>query len=364
MKEIGFGIVGCGAISAAHIDAILHTPGAKLVAVSDIAPARAESVAAKYNCAAYTDYNEMLKRSDLQVVNICTGSGIHMEPAVAAANAGKHVMVEKPLEVTLTRADAIIDACTRNNVKLGCIFQSRFGEVNQWMRQSVQDGNFGRLVLGDAYIKWYRSQEYYDQGAWRGTWRFDGGGVLMNQGIHSIDFLQWLMGPVASVKAYTACLAHERLEVEDTATAILRFKSGALGVIEGTSSVYPGYPRRTEIHGSEGSCVLVDDKLTELLAGRFSDDERAQILERFAGKQESTSFKDPMAFSFEGHRKQVADMVECVLTDKTPVVDGPEARRSIEIILAIYTSAITGEEVSLPLVEDPEVIKAIHAKDA
>ncbi len=361
MNEIGFGIIGCGAISAAHIDAVENTPGARLAAVSDIAQERAEKVAREHNCAAYTDYHAMLERPDVQVVNICTGSGIHMEPAVAAARAGKHVIVEKPLEVNLARVDAIIGACAENGVKLACIFQSRFWEASRWLRQAVAEERFGRVVLGDAYVKWFRSQEYYDQGVWRGTWRFDGGGALMNQGIHSIDALQWLMGPIASVQAYTACLAHERLEVEDTAVAVLRFRNGALGVIEGATSTCPGYPRRLEIHGAEGGCVLVDDRLAELHAGRFSDAERDRLLNEFQAKQASTSFKDPMAFSFEGHRRQIADMVECIKTGRQPVVDGQEARKSVEIIIAIYTSAMTGRAVELPLRADPEEIRRIHA---
>ena len=362
MNDIGFGIVGCGAISAAHIHAVKATPGARLVAVADVVKERAESVASQHGCDAYDDYKEMLKRPDIHVINVCTGSGIHMEPAVAAAKAGKHVVVEKPLEVTLERADAIINACRDNNVKLACIFQSRFADKSQWLYKAVEEERFGRLVLADAYIKWYRSQEYYDQGAWRGTWRFDGGGALINQGIHSIDVMQWIMGPVLSVQAYTACLAHERVEVEDTAVAILHFASGALGVIEGATSIYPGYPRRLEIHGSKGSCVIVDDKIEELHSDSYSEEEIAQLKANGTAGQKTKAFQDPMAFSFEGHRRQIKDLVECIHTGRTPLVDGLQARKSVEIIMAIYASAISGQRVNLPLSVDPEEIRQIHAK--
>ena len=192
-------------------------------------------------------------------MTIGTPSGAHMEPAVAAAEAGKHVIVEKPLEITLKRCDAIIASCEKNNVKLSAIFPSRFHDSSIELKRAVDAGRFGRLTLGDAYVKWFRTQAYYDSGAWRGTWELDGGGALMNQAIHSVDLLTWLMGPVVEITAHMATLAHERIAVEDTAVATLRFANGALGVIEASTAAYPGYLKRIEIHGSEGSAAMEEE---------------------------------------------------------------------------------------------------------
>ena len=203
----------------------------------------------------------MLADPRIQIVTIGTPSGSHLEPAVAAAKAGKHVIVEKPLEITLKRCDAIIAACKKSGVKLSTILPSRFHDGNRELKRAIDAGRFGQLTLGDAYVKWFRTQAYYDSGAWRGTWELDGGGALMNQAIHSVDLLTWLMGPVAEVQAQTATLAHERIAVEDTAVATLRFANGALGVIEASTAAFPGYLKRIEINGSEGSAVLEEEDL-------------------------------------------------------------------------------------------------------
>jgi predicted dehydrogenase len=204
----------------------------------------------------------MLVQPGLDVVCVCTPSGAHMEPAVRAAEAGKHVVVEKPLEITLPRCDAIIAACDTARVRLCTIFPSRFTAANLRLKEAIDLGRFGRLTLGDTYVKWWRTQQYYDSGGWRGTWDLDGGGALMNQAIHNIDLLYWLMGEVASITALTATLAHLRIEVEDTAVAALRFKNGALGVIEAATSAYPGLLKRTEIHGDRGSARVEQDDIT------------------------------------------------------------------------------------------------------
>jgi len=362
MEKIRFGIIGCGAVSQAHIEAIKSIPEAELVAVADVVEEKAVQTAARWGCKAYGDYNEMLATADIQVVNICTGSGVHMEPAVAAAKAGKHVIVEKPLEVTLERADAIIRACRENGVKLACIFQSRFTDCARFLYDAIQQDKFGRLVAANAFVPWYRDQHYYDASGWRGTWRFDGGGALMNQGIHSVDMIQWLMGPVKAVKAYTGCLAHERLEVEDLAAAVLQFAGGALGVIQCATSFYPGYPKRLEIYGALGSSIAVDDRVTELNGDRFTESEKEELFRKMADKEAARNFRDPMAFSFEGHKKQIEDLIRAIKEDRRPFVDGEEARKSIEIIMAIYKSAAEGGEVELPLKEDPEHIKTVHGR--
>jgi len=353
----GFGIIGCGMIAGFHAKAIGDLDDAKIAACFDMFPQSAEKFAAANNCTAYSDLDKMLADPAVDVVTICTPSGAHMEPAVAAAQAGKHVIVEKPLEITLDRCDAIIEACEKAGVVLSTIFPSRFHESSQLMKQAIDSGRFGTLTVGDAYVKWYRSQEYYDSGAWRGTWKLDGGGALMNQAIHTVDLLAWLMGPVDSIIAHTATLAHERIEVEDTAMAAIKFKNGALGVIEATTAAYPGFLKRIELHGSAGSAVLEEEDITKW---EFSEPtaEDEELLKRMAGRTTSGGgAADPSAIGHHGHTMLFADTLNAIRTGGKPAVDGPAARRSVEIILAIYQAAETGVAVKLPLAADP-VLKA------
>jgi len=354
---IGFGIVGCGMIANFHARAIGDVPGAKLVACYDAVPAAAERLAASTGCKAYATLDAMLADSAVQVVAIGTPSGAHAEPAVAAARAGKHVIVEKPLEITLRRCDAIIEACHKAGVVLSTIFPSRFHDSSVAIKRAAEEGRFGRLTVGDAFVKWYRTQQYYDSGAWRGTWELDGGGALMNQAIHSVDLLLWLMGPVAEVRAQTGLLAHQRIAVEDVAMATLRFASGAMGVIEASTAVYPGYLKRIEIHGSEGSAVMEEEDLVKWdFAKKKARD--AEIQKRMAEKVSGGGgAADPAAIGHHGHARQFRDVVRAIKRGGQPLIDGPEGRRSVEVILAIYKAAETGRAVRLPLASDP-VLKA------
>lgn len=351
----GFGIIGCGMIANFHCKAVADIRNAKVAACFDTRSEAADRLAAQVGCRAYHDLNAMLADPDVDVVTIGTPSGAHMEPAVAAAKAGKHVIVEKPLEVTLKRCDAAIKACESSGVVLATIFPSRFHESSQLLKRAVEQGRFGRLTIGDAYVKWYRTQQYYDSGAWRGTWALDGGGALMNQAIHSVDLLLWLMGPVVEVTAHTAMLAHERIEVEDVAMATLRFANGALGVIEATTAAYPGALKRIEIHGSEGSAVLEEEDLKTWAFAKPTARDKA-LLERMAGKtQTGGGAADPAAIGHHGHTAMFKDVLKAVNSGSRPLIDGPEGRRSVEVILAIYKAAQTGRSVVLPLSGDPSL---------
>src|SRR5579863_5765230 len=259
MSRIGFGIVGCGIIAGFHARAINDIRGAKTVAAFTSNPENGKKIVEiAGECAIYSDYGKFLKHPGLDIVNICIPSGAHLEPAVAAA-AGKHVVVEKPLEITLARCDKLIAACRKHSVKLCTIFPSRFSPANQVLKEAVDEGRFGKLTLGDSYVKWWRTQQYYDGGGWRGTWKLDGGGAFMNQAIHNIDLLQWFMGDVAEVTGFTGTLAHERIEVEDTGVAAVRFQNDAMGVIEATTSAFPGLLKKTELHGTQGSAIVEQD---------------------------------------------------------------------------------------------------------
>ncbi|MHB1034320.1 MAG: Gfo/Idh/MocA family protein [Pirellulales bacterium] len=353
----GFGIIGCGMIANFHAKAIGDVPGARVVGCFDRVPAAAQRLAESIGCRAYRRLGDLLADPEIDVVTIGTPSGAHLEPAVAAARAGKHVIVEKPLEVTLRRCDRIIDECRTHGVKLSTIFPSRFHDSSITMKSAIAAGRFGRLTMGDAYVKWYRSQQYYDSGAWRGTWKLDGGGALMNQAIHSVDLLAWLMGPVSEIRAQVATLAHERIAVEDTAVATLRFANGALGVIEASTAAFPGYLKRIEISGCEGSAVMEEEDLVKWDFTTPAEHDAA-IKEGMARRISTAGgASDPAAIGYHGHARQFRDVVQAIDENRQPAVDGLEGRRAVEIILAIYKAAESGRVVALPLARDP-VLKA------
>ncbi len=350
---IGFGIVGCGIIANFHAKAIEHIRGAKIVACYDSFAPAAERFAAANNVTRYEQLSDMLADSSVDIVTICTPSGAHRDPAVSAANAGKHVVVEKPLEITLRRCDAIINACRKNKVKLCTIFPSRFHPATRALRAAIEKGRFGQLTLGDAYTKWWRTQQYYDSGGWRGTWALDGGGAYMNQAIHSVDLICSLMGDVAEVTGAVGTLAHKRIEVEDVGVATLRFKNGALGVIEATTAAFPGMLKKIEIHGTEGTVVIEEDSI---LIWDFAKKQHqdATIRKKFSSAGSGGGASDPTAISYVGHMQQLRDFIKAIRTGGKPRVDGAAGRKSVEIILAIYKSAWTGRKVELPLKNDPK----------
>ncbi|MEX2016497.1 MAG: Gfo/Idh/MocA family oxidoreductase, partial [Candidatus Hydrogenedentales bacterium] len=293
-------------------------------------------------------YHEMLAREDVDAVSICVPSGLRCEIAEACAAAGKHILSEKPLEVTTERIDRILAAVDKAGVKLACVFQSRFTESARAVRKALDDDRFGRLVLGDAYIKWYRSQAYYDSGKWRGTKKLDGGGALMNQGIHQIDLLLWFMGPVKRVQARKALVGHTGLEVEDLACALLEFENGAMGVIEGSTAVWHGHPARVEVHGTSGSVVIEDGQLK---FWQFEHETEEDIRIRSALAADTTlgsGSKDPIsALSHAGHKLQIADFARSIRDNTRPFIEGREGRRAVELVQAIYRSAETGSPVEL-----------------
>src|SRR5262245_47336417 len=347
---LGFAIVGCGMIARFHVRALAEVSGARLAALVARYPASAQKLLDDTDSPpvpVFTDFAEALRRPDVHVVIVTTPSGAHLEPAVAAADAGRHVVVEKPLEINPERCDRIITACDRNRVKLCTIFPSRFHDANVTLKAAVDDGRFGRLTLGETTCKWWRSQAYYDDGGWKGTQVLDGGGALMNQAIHNVDLLLWMMGDAIHVTGFTAMLAHERIEVEDTAVACLRFKTGALGVIQATTSVHPGLPKTIAVHGDRGTAVIEQE---DVLRWEFATPTPADdaVRARFAQKVgASGGSSDPKAISHRGHARQLADFVRAIPTDTDPRVDGREGRKSVALISAVYESMRTGKVVAL-----------------
>lgn len=329
-KNIRIGIIGLGNISDIHAQAIAVSKNAELVSAYSRSKEKAENFGEKYGVTSYDNWGEFITDSNLDAVSICTPNGAHLEYSTKAAEAGKHVIIEKPIEVTVERAKELINSCERNNVKLAVIYQSRFMDKMGELKEMLDQGVLGKVFMGDAYVKWFRSQEYYDSGAWRGSIALDGGGVMINQAIHTIDLLQWLMGDVASVFGQTGTFSHE-LEGEDNAVGVLRYKSGALGVIQGSTSIQPSQSRRIEIHGEKGTVIIDGDDVEVLLEGAEKDSE-----DKGSGAGSASPFD---GFSIEPHKRQFESIVEAILLNKTPTVSGEESLKSLAIVSALYESA-------------------------
>jgi UDP-N-acetyl-2-amino-2-deoxyglucuronate dehydrogenase len=340
-RVIGFGIIGCGFISRWHAEAIMKVENARLIGATDISKEARESFAGKYGVKIFDSADDLLSDCDIEAVCICTPSGYHAEFAVKAAKAGKHIVVEKPMAITLGECDAIIDACKKNNVKLTVISQLRFSEALIKLKHAVDNGSLGKLVMADVYMKFYRPQEYYDKCGWRGTWKMDGGGTLINQGIHGIDLILHIMGSPISVFAHTKTLAR-KIEAEDTASAVLEFENGALGIIQAATSIYPGSPRRIEINGSKGTIILEENNITQWSIEGEDIPEGVKI-----NRSTISTANDPAAFSIDGHVMQISDIVDAILSDRDPLVDQYEGRKPLEVIMAIYESSRTGKMVNI-----------------
>ena len=340
MKTYGFGIIGCGIISKWHMTAIRNLDNTKLVGVYDKALDRADAFAKENNCRAFATLEDMLSCADIDIICICTPSGLHADAAVAAANAGKHIVVEKPMAITREQLASIVEAVERNGVQLTSICQLRLSKTSQKIKKAIADGVFGRLLMGDVYMKYYRSPEYYASAGWRGTWSMDGGGVLMNQGIHGIDLLQYFMGPVKSVSAICRTMDRD-IEVEDTAVATVEYANGAVGIIEGTTCMNPGKPCRIEISGTKGSVVLTGEKITQWVV------DGQEIPVEDEDERNSNSAHDPTAFDADLHTAQFADLLRALETNTKPSIDVFEGKRSVDVILSIYESSASGKTVTI-----------------
>jgi UDP-N-acetyl-2-amino-2-deoxyglucuronate dehydrogenase len=334
-------LVGCGRIAGTHFTAIREVDGIELVAVCDAVEERARAAGAENDVPWFTSYPKMLADVACDAVAVCTPSGLHPQHGILAARAGKHVICEKPMAITLSAADELVHACDEQGVHLFVIKQNRLNPSIQLVRRAVDKGRFGRLYLANTTVRWTRPQEYYDQAPWRGTWEFDGG-AFMNQASHYVDLIQWLAGPVESVIAKTATLAR-RIETEDTGIAVLKFRSGALGVIEVTMLTYP--------KNLEGSLTLLGEKGTVRIGGTavnriehwsFADPDDDDALVAAASTNPSSEY----GFGHAGYYRNV---LAALHGEAAPETDGRAGRKSLELILGIYESAKTGREVPLPL---------------
>ncbi len=339
MVTINFGLIGCGRVAPRHAQSFGEVAGARLVAVADVVESRAAHFAKDYACEMHTDHRRLLERRDVDAVSICTPSGMHAQMAIDAMQAGKHVIVEKPMALNLRDADRMIDTAKSTGVKLCVVLQNRYNPPMQDLRRVVDEGRLGRLLLGNATVRWYRPQEYYEDG-WHGTWAMDGG-ALMNQSIHHIDALQWLMGEVESVFAYTATLAHH-IEAEDTGVVAIRFKSGALGTVEGSTITFP--------QNLEGSVAIFGERGSAKVGGTALNRKEIWKIEGELEHERELLTRDqvdpPSVYGFS-HKAVIADMIAAIKEDRAPRTTGAEARKSVALVLAIYESARTGKPVNM-----------------
>ena len=330
-------------IAGYHAQALAQIPGTRLAGVCGRDPGRTAAFAEKVGASfSTTRIEDLVGRADVDVVCVTTPSGAHLEPALAAIAHGKHVVVEKPLEVTVERADRIIAAADRAKVHLCPIFQARFGDGARTVKAAVEAGRLGTVALASAYVKWYRSAQYY-QSEWKGTQALDGGGALMNQGIHAVDLLQWFAGMPSEVTGFTTRRVHKAIEVEDTASAALRFEAGSLGTLEASTAAWPGWSRRIDLCGEQGSISLEDDRIVrwDFSTPAAGDDAIRAVKADTLGSGASA----PNAIAIEGHRRQLQNLVDAIRTGSPLAIDGRQARNAVAIICALYKSAALSQGV-------------------
>ena len=359
MHKLRFGLIGCGGVGPTHAGALLRIEEAELVATADVIKERAQDLAGKLSLTkAYDSDEALLADPDIDVVCICTPSGMHADHAVRAMHAGKHVVVEKPMEITLEACDRMIDAANETGKKLTVISQHRFDPATIQVKEAIDSGKLGKIILATASVKWWRKQHYYDVANWRGTWAGDGGGSLMNQGVHTVDVLQWITGGIESVFGHTRTAAHT-IETEDIAVAALKFNCGAIGTLTASTAAFPGSPARIEIFGTEGSATIEGDRLKQMTfknGETYTPESAAHDAVSVAQggtasvKDEATrraAFGDKKAGWGDAHRAQILDLIQAIKTDTQPLMNGPAARKPVEVVLSIYESSRSGKQVDV-----------------
>ena len=346
--DLRFGILGPGSVAQLHSRAIGQAHGAIVTAICGREPSKTGSFASEHGLTPYTDIDAFVSSPDIDAISIATASGAHLDSGIKAAKKGKHILCEKPLEVTPERAQKLIDVCAQANVRLGVYFQSRMDDCTKIAKTAIDQDRLGRLLFASCQMRWFRSQEYYDSAEWRGTKALDGGGCLMNQGIHTLDLLIHLVGMPKQISAFQGPVTHRRIEVEDNLCASLRFENGAIGTIEASTSCAPGFPRRIEISGEKGTIGIEDNRIVRwsFLEERPEDQD---VVRRFGTDPDSVGgASDPTAIDVRGHQLLVEDFVRSVLENRNPFVSGVEAKKAVDTVCLIYQSIVSGQTVSLP----------------
>lgn len=337
----GIGIVGCGNISDTHAQAIKETAKGQLVAAFSRTEATLKTFCSRHDANAFTSYEVFLKNPDLDIVAICTPTGTHLDYGKTAAEAGKHVIIEKPIEITVERGYSLIQACKNNQVKLAVIYQSRFIDDVIRMKKSIDRNDIGNVFMASASVKWFRSQAYYRDSSWRGTFALDGGGAVINQSIHTIDLLQWMVGEVDSICAFKGTFTHEDMEAEDNAAACLEFKNGAIGVFEASTSIVPAQERKIEVYGPRGTARLEGDTFYK----QIGDSEET---DKHKSTEDAAGAASPLAgMTAQNHYKQYEQILDAFQNNTEPVVSGRKSLQSLAIVEGLYRSADKKESVHI-----------------
>ncbi len=347
--EVGFAVVGLG-MGKHHCRSIIEARGTKLIAVCDLDEERLEKGKEDYSCRAYVSFDEMLNDPEITCVNVAVPSGMHTDMGIMAIEAGKHIIVEKPADIQPAKIDQLREAGEKHGVKVGCIFQARLDPLNNAVRDAITSGRLGKLIGIHGHLPWYRKQSYYEgaHGTWKGTWDMDGGGSLMNQGVHTVDLIQWLGGRVEQVNGMFGVFGHD-IEAEDQTVALLKFANGALGTIYTTTCCYPGYDQLITIYGTKGSIMKDASKLLAWkIQGDNEADEEKEMLSRFGPKDKEQGISaDPMAVSSDGHTLIVEDMASAIQEDRDPMIGLDSAKHAVEIITSIFEAGRTGQTVTI-----------------
>jgi UDP-N-acetyl-2-amino-2-deoxyglucuronate dehydrogenase len=336
------GLIGGGNITDTHARAALAIPGVEISAIYGTHPDKIARLCKNYGGAPFADIEKFMAHRPMELVIIGSPSGLHAEHGIKAARQKLHVLTEKPIDITTARADALIAECENSRVKLGVLFQDRTKPDVYRLKNFLAEGALGKLILADAQVKWYRPPEYYGNSSWRGKFALDGGGALINQGVHTVDLLLCLMGDVVSVQAQMATALHN-IEAEDTITALLEFANGAIGTLVATTSAYPGYPRRIKVSGSEGTVILEHDKIIRA----DLKTPHPNLLEESESRDQNQSATSATVSDIRGHQALIEDFLRAIRTNSRPLCDGKEGRRSVALIEAIYEAARSGERVSV-----------------
>jgi UDP-N-acetyl-2-amino-2-deoxyglucuronate dehydrogenase len=337
---LGVAIIGAGMVANVHVTALQGLPQARISGVYSRSPVATAAFAAKYGLKTFATYEEALADRYTDIVSICLPPGQHVDFGLKAAAAGKHLILEKPMDVDVAKAQSLIDAYRAKGLTLSVIFQNRFTPAAKRVKAAIDAGLLGQLILGDAYVKWYRSPQYYAANAWRGTWQTEGGGALINQAIHTIDLLQWFMGGVKSVSGFVRTAIH-KIETEDLGVAAVEFAGGALGVIEGSTAITPSYKERIEVHGTKGSFTLEGGMVKEWKVEGCREEDYLDVQKLSYGDTNSPAIADV------NHRAQMLDVIEAIEQGRAPLVTGEEGLKSLAIVLGIYQSSRTGQKVQL-----------------
>jgi len=349
---LGFGLLGAGLVAPFHANSLRDAQGGRLVAVCDVSRERADKLAGQYGVKAYYDLDEMLKDDAIQVVNVLTPNHLHYDAVMRCAAAGRHVLTEKPPAMSLRETDEMIAACRSRGLKFGCTVQCRVRKAIQAMKRAVEIGRFGRLLHADAYMKWFRTSEYYHSDAWRSS-RRSGAGVTVQHAFHYIDLLHYLAGPVAKVEAKMTNLNHPSVRLEDTLLAFIYYRNGAQGVVQASTALWPGTDIRIEINGENGTAIMTGEKMA---MWKFRDEKPEDDAVRKLGSEaQATGAGGPADFGYHDHRVVIQDMIDAVRENREVIIPVSSVRPTVELVLAMFQSAARNRPVELPIQDDPSI---------